>query len=64
MADYLSREAILAALQFVQQAQAEDTVIVFLASHGLSDKAGNYYLVPRDVTRKDVRQKVQADLNV
>ena len=54
VAEKPEREAILSALGFVQQAQAEDTVIVFLASHGLSDKAGNYYLVPRDVTRKDV----------
>ena len=52
--DKPDRDAILSALQFVQQAQADDTVIVFLASHGLSDKAGNYYLVPRDVSRKDV----------
>lgn len=49
-----TRTAILDALQFVQRAQANDTVIIFLASHGLSDNAGNYYFVPRDVTRKDV----------
>jgi len=48
------RNAILSALAFVQQAEPQDTVVVFLASHGLSDKAGNYYFVPRDVTRKDV----------
>jgi hypothetical protein len=52
--DKPARDAILSALQYVQQAQAEDTVVIFLASHGLSDKAGNYYLVPRDVTRKDI----------
>jgi hypothetical protein len=49
-----TRDAILEALEFVQRAQPHDTVVVFLASHGLSDKAGNYYFVPRDVTRKDV----------
>jgi hypothetical protein len=54
VSDKPDRDAILAALEFVQQAQAQDTVVVFLASHGLSDKAGNYYLVPRDVSRKDV----------
>lgn len=48
------RDNILAALEFVQQAQPQDTVVVFLASHGLNDAAGNYYFVPRDVARKDV----------
>jgi WD40 repeat protein len=49
-----TRRAINDALRFVQQAQANDTVVIFLASHGLSDPAGNYYFVPSDVTRKDV----------
>jgi WD40 repeat protein len=49
-----THDAILSALKFVQRAGAEDTVVVFLASHGLSDKAGNYYFVPRDVTREDI----------
>lgn len=48
------RDNILAALEFVRQAQPQDTVVVFLASHGLNDAAGNYYFVPRDVARKDV----------
>ena len=52
--DKPEREAILSGLEFVQQAQPQDTVVVFLASHGLSDKAGNYYFVPRDVSRKDI----------
>jgi hypothetical protein len=54
VADKPVREAILSALEFIQQAQPRDTVVVFLASHGVSDSAGNYYFVPRDVTRKDV----------
>jgi WD40 repeat protein len=49
-----TRRAINDALSFVQQAQANDTVVIFLASHGLSDPAGNYYFVPSDVTLKDV----------
>jgi hypothetical protein len=49
-----TREAILSALDFVQQAGARDTVIVFLASHGVTDASGNYYFVPRDVLRSDV----------
>lgn len=48
------RDEILAALDFVQQGRPQDTVVVFLASHGLSDPAGNYYFVPRNVERKDV----------
>jgi WD40 repeat protein len=48
------RDAIISALDFVQQGKPQDTVVIFLASHGLSDKAGNYYFVPRDVARKDV----------
>jgi hypothetical protein len=49
------RAAVLEALGFVQAARAQDTVIVFLASHGLSDAAGNYYFFPRDAALEDVR---------
>lgn len=49
-----TREAVIDALHFVRQAGANDTVVIFLASHGLSDPAGNYYFVPRDVVRGDV----------
>ncbi|MEK7752060.1 MAG: hypothetical protein AAB654_09105 [Acidobacteriota bacterium] len=48
------RDAIVSALDFVKQGRPQDTVVIFLASHGLSDTAGNYYFVPRDVARKDV----------
>lgn len=48
------RQQILDALDFIQQADAADTVIVFLASHGVSDKAGNYYFVPRDASPADL----------
>jgi WD40 repeat protein len=47
------RSAIINALEFLQQAGPEDTVIVFLASHGVSDRAGNYYFVPRDAKPED-----------
>ncbi len=53
-ADKPTRESILAALEFVQQGGANDTVVVFLASHGITDPAGNYYFVPRDVERRDI----------
>jgi WD40 repeat protein len=42
------------ALDFLAQARREDTVMLFLASHGLSDKAGNYYFVPRDAREQDL----------
>lgn len=48
------KKVIMDALDFVQQAEAADTAIIFLASHGVSDKAGNYYFVPRDVKATDL----------
>lgn len=50
---------ILAALKFAREARAHDTVVIFLASHGISDAAGNYYFVPRDADPKDVEQLVK-----
>jgi WD40 repeat protein len=49
-----TRAAVLAALEQLKQATGLDTVVVFLASHGVSDGAGNYFFVPRDVTKADV----------
>lgn len=49
------RAAVLKALEFVQQARPQDTALVFLASHGVSDAAGNYYFVPRDARLEDVQ---------
>ncbi len=48
------RDAVLSALDFVKQAGAQDTVVIFLASHGVTDPKGNYYFVPRDVQRRDI----------
>lgn len=48
------RKTIVEALRFVERAGPDDTVVIFLASHGLSDAAGNYYFVPRDVVAKDI----------
>lgn len=48
------RRAIVAALETLKRARGEDTVIVFMASHGISDDAGEYYFVPRDARRTDV----------
>ncbi|KAI5916449.1 caspase family protein [Thauera sp. 2A1] len=48
------RRAILDALDFLSQTRPKDTVVVFLASHGISDPAGNYYFVPRDAEPADL----------
>jgi WD40 repeat protein len=48
------KKNILDSLEFLKQARAQDTVIVFLASHGLSDMAGNYYFVPQDAQPNDL----------
>jgi uncharacterized caspase-like protein len=48
------RDAIISALDFVKQSGALDTVVIFLASHGVTDPKGNYYFVPRDVVRSDI----------
>lgn len=53
------RAAIIDALSFIQQARGEDTVMVFLASHGISDAAGNYYFVPRDASAADLESVLQ-----
>lgn len=57
-----TRRNVLEALDFLKDAQAQDTVVLFLASHGLSDAQGNYYFVPRDAQAADI-QGVQAAEN-
>ncbi len=54
-ADKPTRSNILAALDFLKQAKAQDTVVLFLASHGVSDDRGNYYFVPKDVAAADLK---------
>lgn len=49
-----TRNSILRAFDFIQQARPQDTAIIFLASHGLADTAGNYYFVPRDAKAEDL----------
>ncbi|MEO7402485.1 MAG: caspase family protein [Burkholderiales bacterium] len=49
------RKTVLDALAFTRRARAEDTVIVFLASHGVSDRGGNYWFIPRDATKADLK---------
>ena len=52
--DKPNKKTIVDALKFVQEAGPDDTVVIFLASHGLSDPAGNYYFVPRDAALQDI----------
>lgn len=59
--DKPNQKTILDALKFADQAGPEDTVVIFLASHGLSDTAGNYYFVPRDATPKDIANVKKGD---
>ncbi|MGQ0834772.1 MAG: caspase family protein [Gammaproteobacteria bacterium] len=49
-----TRAAVLDSLQTLSNATGADTVVLFLASHGVSDPAGNYFFVPRDVRRRDL----------
>ena len=49
-----TRTNILAALEFLKNAKAQDTVVLFLASHGVSDARGNYFFVPRDAVATDL----------
>ena len=52
--DKPNQKTIVDALKFVEDAGPDDTAVIFLASHGLSDPAGNYYFVPRDAAPGDI----------
>jgi len=41
--------------KFLKAARGDATVIVFLASHGISDRQGNYYFVPADARFDDIQ---------
>lgn len=45
---------ILDSLSFLKNAEAKDTVILFLASHGVSDVNGEYYFLPQDAKESDL----------
>jgi WD40 repeat protein len=45
---------------FFSAARGEDTVVLFLAAHGISDSAGNYYMLPKEAEMSDV-QKILHD---
>jgi WD40 repeat protein len=48
------------ALAVLQDAGPDDTVVLFLASHGFSDGAGNYYFMPRDGRLEDADRVVHS----
>ncbi len=52
------RKVIETSLDWVRQARGIDTVVIFLASHGISDQQGNYYFVPRDASAEDIDRLV------
>ncbi len=56
-----SRAAILNAMNFAAAAGPHDTVMIFLASHGVSDKAGNYFFVPQDVAIRDISRAMKGE---
>jgi WD40 repeat protein len=55
------RATVVRALDFIRQAGPNDTSIVFLASHGISDRAGNYYFVPRDADFQDIARVTRGE---
>jgi WD40 repeat protein len=61
--DQPTRQNILEALRFFEQVEPNDTALLFLASHGLSDKTGNYYFLPQDGELPDV-DAVQSGRNL
>ncbi len=55
------RQAILDVLAFARDAGPHDTVVIFLASHGISDQAGNYFFVPKDVAIRDISRAMRGE---
>ncbi len=51
-----TRASVIASLPgFLSGATGDDTVVLFLASHGISDSRGNYYFVPQDARFTDIK---------
>jgi|JI8StandDraft_1071087.scaffolds.fasta_scaffold03704_3 hypothetical protein len=48
----------------VDKADVDDTVIIFFSGHGISDEAGNNYLIPADVDMKNNQSKFESSVKV
>lgn len=49
-----TKDNILQALSFLEQSTQHDTVILYIAAHGISNTAGDYFMVPQNGTREDL----------
>lgn len=54
-------ETIASSLGFLKQAGPDDTVILFLASHGVRDQRGNYYFATANSRMEDLCSILQDD---
>ena len=50
-----SKKNIEDQLTFFRSSGPNDTVILYLAAHGMSNKAGDYFLLPADTTDEDIK---------
>jgi len=53
-----TRRNIQRALRQFQSAGRDDTSMLFVSAHGISDARGNYYMLPRDARPKEVQAVV------
>ncbi len=56
-----TKENILSSLSFLQQSGADDTVILYIAAHGISNNAGDYFMVPSDGKLDDLSGVIKDD---
>lgn len=54
-----TRQNVIDALKKLSAAGPRDTVVLFLASHGISDTAGNYYFVPSDASYQEAMNVIR-----
>ena len=54
-----TRRNIERALRQFRSAQRDDTSVLFVSAHGVSDARGNYYMLPRDARPQEVRAVIE-----
>jgi hypothetical protein len=60
-----TRSALLAELGWLGRAGGkDDTFVLFLAGHGVNDRAGNYYFLTSDASREALRASAIADRDI